>query len=230
MRDDVREKPDLRVFVNWRAARAHARKDKIVILTTTRRTLLLAAIVAASVGGPAAAEPDVVVDPFDMTPGDRIAALATDFDGDQREDVVELRVSENPDRPDAADLVITFGSGADGPLFKRSLGWRGAMYGTQPRLALGPQGSLLITFENTAIGRFRWSQTLTVAYRDDALYVAGYTFTAYDTVEPYELSCDANLFTGDGVRNGAAFQVEPRRVMLADWSAADAPAPCVPEP
>jgi hypothetical protein len=41
-------------------------------------------------------------------------------------------------------------------------------------------GQLPCTLRIQAIGRSRWEQTLTIAYRNDQFVVAGYTYSYYD--------------------------------------------------
>ena len=94
-------------------------------------------------------------------------------------------------RDAGADLYLYFGvdpnapEGATKPSFvKKNAAWVGGGAGTLPSLAVSDKGSLLIKSENDAIGRDRWTETLTVVRRNGALVVAGLTFTSRDTLEP----------------------------------------------
>lgn len=95
-----------------------------------------------------------------------------------------------------------------------------AMAGQEPGLAPLPGGSLAVTSRNESIGRNRWTQRLTLAWRDGAFRVAGFTYVAYDTLEPRAagpLTCDLNLFTGQGTVDGAAIRFQPARPTLREW-------------
>ena len=62
-----------------------------------------------------------------------------------------------------------------------------------------PNGSILITSHNDSIGRDRWEQKLTIAYRNFDFVVAGYTYSSYDTLDlDNTINCDFNVLTGKG--------------------------------
>ena len=114
---------------------------------------------------------------------------------------VSLLTSETS--PDAADLIIltdrrTDPSGAP-LLVARSIVFNGPMWGMSPTLAQAGNGSLLVSAEQTGIGRHAWNQTLTLAWRGDAFVVAGYTWSSYDRLDAGSVTCDVNLLTGDYV-------------------------------
>ncbi|KAF2992423.1 hypothetical protein OGR47_11245 [Methylocystis sp. MJC1] len=107
---------------------------------------------------------------------------------------------------------------------KKSVAWSGGMWGTRPSLETSAKGSLLIKSENTGVGRDRWTQTLTVVYRNKDFVVAGLTRESYDTLDPKAVhSCDLNFLSGKGKRDGKAIEVKTPAKKLADWSD-DAPA------
>lgn len=186
-----------------------------------------AALALVTASAPARAEEDDLA-PHEYEPGRQIAEIEADFDGDGLPDRAELVVGEDRYEGDGAHLIVTFGDGRATQTY-RYIAWRGAMYGTQPELSVTARGSLLVKAQNMAIGRFRWESILTIAWRDDAFYVAGYTFGAYDTIDLTNISCDVNLFTGAGLRNGEEIHIAPRRIALADWSEQNAPDACSPE-
>lgn len=54
--------------------------------------------------------------------------------------------------------------------------------------------------QNYGIGRNRWEQTLTLAYREGAFVLAGFTYNWYDSLDLENSgTCDVNLLTGKGV-------------------------------
>jgi hypothetical protein len=129
-------------------------------------------------------------------------------------------------RDSGADLHLYFGvdrnapEGTTKPSFvKKNAAWVGGGAGALPSLAVSDKDSLLIKSENEAIGRDRWSETLTVVRRNGALVVAGLTFTARDTLNPEGGgSCDLNFLTGKGTRNGKKVEFQAQTIPLADWS------------
>ena len=112
-------------------------------------------------------------------------------------------------------------------LYKPNLVWSGAMWGNMPSLSVTSSGSLQVLSQNQAIGRSRWSQKLTVAYRNNHFVVAGYTYDAYDTLDLNAgLNCDVNLLTGKGVKNKISFRIAKQNIKLADWTEESVPEPC----
>ncbi|WJY21450.1 hypothetical protein QTA57_17125 [Fontisubflavum oceani] len=103
--------------------------------------------------------------------------------------------------PDAADLVIypdRRTGDATGPLLlARAVAFNGSMWGTSPSLAQADNGSLLVHSEQSGIGRAPWFQTLTIAWRDDAFVVAGFSYATYDRLTARDFHCDLNILTGD---------------------------------
>lgn len=93
------------------------------------------------------------------------------------------------------------------------------MAGQAPSITALPNGSILITSHNDAIGRDRWEQKLTIAYRNFEFVVAGYTYTSYDTLDPDNTSdCDFNVLTGKGKRDGKPVAVAGQMIFLKDWN------------
>jgi hypothetical protein len=112
-------------------------------------------------------------------------------------------------------------------LVKKDAAWNGAMWGQRPSLETNAKGSLLIKSENTGVGRSRWSQTLTVVYRNRQFVVAGLTREAYDTLDPNVAhSCDLNFLAGKGKKDGKPVEIKSPAMKLADWSDGDLPKEC----
>lgn len=133
-----------------------------------------------------------------------------------------------------ADLYLYAGldhskleAGVEPTLVKKNAAWSGAMAGTRASLAASEKGSLLIKSANEGIGRGRWSQTLTVVYRNGAPIVAGLTREERDTLDlAAGGSCDLNFLTGEGTRSGKKITVRPLAVSLVDWSDDKLPKDC----
>ncbi len=105
--------------------------------------------------------------------------------------------------------------------------WRGAMYGQEPWMEANEHGSLKIYSENSAVGRNRWEQILTIAYRNGVFRVAGYTYSYYDTLDPdANGQCDVNLLTGKGVLNGKNFKTSLGALPVQDWTMDTRPPEC----
>ena len=91
--------------------------------------------------------------------------------------------------------------------------------GNEATITARPNGSILVSTTNGAEGQRHYEQKLTLAYRNFQFVVAGYTFTRSDDngVENF-MSCDLNVLTGKGKRDGAAFSVAPQFVTIEDWN------------
>ena len=156
-----------------------------------------------------------------VKPSDVVSVVTLDMNNDGSMDRAVLVNNTNPDET-AVDLLIYLGE--DGAhqmklaLNKPAIAWTGAMWGQLPSLESNNKDSLLIKSENSAIGRDRWSQTLTVAYRNNEFVVAGYTYNSYDTLDPKAgKSCDVNLLTGKGKKDGKAITVAKKSPLVKDW-------------
>ncbi len=150
--------------------------------------------------------------------------LATDLNGDKRAEVFTLQ--HNGDG--AADLSITDTGGRD--ILAQDIAWIGGI-GQEPELGLAPNGSVTLTSKNDSVGRSRWFLTLTIAWRDNAYRVAGYTYTWYDTLDLATYGvCDINLLTGRGLAKigdaaEQAVRVPRGAPAVTDWKEASFPLP-----
>ncbi len=95
-----------------------------------------------------------------------------------------------------ADLIIE--DTGTGRITARRVVWIGGA-GQEPELDRAPNGSVRLISMNESIGRNRWRQTLTIAYRQGAYMVAGFTYDWYDTLDLGAAGrCDLNLLNGKG--------------------------------
>lgn len=93
------------------------------------------------------------------------------------------------------------------------------MAGRAPSIAALENGSILITTHNDSVGRDRWEQKLTIAYRNFDFAVAGYTYASYDTLIPDNaVNCDFNVLTGKGTLNGEPIAITGELIFLKDWN------------
>lgn len=153
------------------------------------------------------------------------AELHGDFTGDGKTD----RAILHEDKLGEGLLHLTLSQGVEHTL--ENFVWIGGI-GQEPRLELTKHGSLLVISENSAIGRNRWEQVLTLAFRDGAMRVAGYTFRWYDTLNLDDIgTCDLNLLSGNGeITLGqddktTRITVQTRALPVTDWPE-DMPAEC----
>lgn len=93
------------------------------------------------------------------------------------------------------------------------------LYGQDPTIAALPSGSIAVHSENSGIGRDRWEQTLTLAYRNGAFVVAGFTYSHYDTLDPDNNgTCDYNVLSGKVSSGGKDRKAEVKTVAIGDWT------------
>ncbi len=163
-----------------------------------------------------------------INPANVLGVVIGDWNNDGGMDRAILVAPENEDHD--VGLYIYLHDDANGSqleIFKPNLVWSGAMWGSTPSLGVNSSGSLQVLSQNQAIGRHRWLQKLTIAYRNGHFLVAGYTYESYDTLDLNSgLSCDVNLLTGKGVKNKKAFKTNQINIKLADWSEHASPEEC----
>ncbi len=155
-----------------------------------------------------------------------LSAVAGDWNQDQRLDAAVLMKNK-----EVVELYIFLADKKNQlqtVLYKKDIVWMGSMEGTMPYLKPKKKGSsLLIMSENDSVGRHRWFQILTAAYRENTFMIGGYTYESRDTLEPDSIhSCDVNLFTGNGFRDKKAFKIVGQRIKLKDWSDENIPVEC----
>ncbi|CCM75234.1 hypothetical protein [Rhizobium mesoamericanum] len=145
----------------------------------------------------------------EIDPARIVEAATGDWDGDGRADLALLRLSLS------APNKIWGSTSADG------------VFGQEPSLKAAGKSSIAIHSQNSAIGRDRWDQTLTVAYRNKQFVVAGYTYNQYDTLDPNAGgTCDYNALTGKLQKNGKDIKAEPRVIPITQWNDETAQAVC----
>lgn len=135
-----------------------------------------------------------------------------------------------------ADLVILASDPDDRAgqplLVARNLVYAGSMGGQQPWLEVSERNSLLVRSEQIGIGRSPWEETLTLAWRDGDLLVAGWTQIGWDRLTASSFRCDWNLLTGDWqadetlqnddgevLREGSQTGRHAMRIPVTDWIA-----------
>ncbi len=164
--------------------------------------------------------------PQTASANERIFAVATgDWNQDGTADAAMLLLPED-DAPDhtlvvyIADRVtrrLRLAATAENFVW----GWPDTA-GQSPRLEAMANGSLAVHSQNEAIGRNRWAQKLTIAYRNGTFVVAGFTYAAYDTLSenPDEdaLECDLNVLTGEGLLDGEPIRFSTTWIPLDAWT------------
>lgn len=165
-------------------------------------------------------------------PADRIVAMAS---GDWNKDgSADLAVIATPgdDSGDDNGLYIYLAETNENRLtlalsLPNSVWGDLTMSGREPELAALANGSFTITTKNDSVGRDRWRQSLTVAYRNFDFIVAGYTYSSYDTLDPNaSAECDLNVLTGKGKTSGGPVSGQAQFALLKDWKDETARAIC----
>ncbi|TCR92832.1 hypothetical protein [Rhizobium sp. BK376] len=180
------------------------------------RNLIPAILLSLLTGGVAAAE--------DIAPERIIDAATGDWDKDGKTDMAML-VGPKEQGDDIA--IYIYLRDKDHDLLKLvttapAKVWGNAsldgMFGQDPSIKGMPNGSIAVHSENSGVGRDRWDQTLTLAYRNGAFIVAGYTYNYYDTLDPdHNGSCDYNVLTGKVTKDGKDTKAEPKTIKIEDW-------------
>lgn len=126
-----------------------------------------------------------------------VSYVEGDFDGDGERDYAALTPLGG--ESGLLSLGVSLSKGGDlfveQAIYDNNSDWAGV--GTE--LQVSEAGSLQIYSYNEAIGRNRWNQTVTFAYRNGQYMLAGYTYSYYDTLELDNFgSCDLNFLSGKG--------------------------------
>lgn len=153
------------------------------------------------------------------------------LDADWTEDGRRDRAVLIEDREESAADLLIYVSGDDGAMrldaMAPDIAWSGLAWGTLPEMTQNAAGSLQVIGKNEAIGRSRWRETTTIAWRGGQFVVAGFTFESYDTLDPgLTRQCDANFLAGRGLLDGVAFDVPAGGIPLEEWSPAHVPSEC----
>lgn len=180
---------------------------------TVRRRILKALWIAAGAlfcHAPPALANDVIID-----------AAMGDINGDGRQDLAILTLPTGKSSNDVGIAVYLRDPAL--PALKRTIllparFWGTSSAGQQPEITILENRSITVHTENMAFGREHWERTYTLAWRNAQLIVAGFTYTFNDTLDHDQAgSCDLNLLTGRGIRNGVQFATGSQRINLVDW-------------
>lgn len=86
-----------------------------------------------------------------------------------------------------------------------------------PELSKAPNGSLLISAGHYQ-SRSKYERTLTVSYRGGQYVVTGFTYSYWDAFDPKQSgSCDYNLLTRAGKRNGKPVRIKTGPIELSQF-------------
>lgn len=167
-----------------------------------------------------------MAEPLVISPHRVIDVVTADWNGDGDFDRAVLIEGDED-----ADLRIYLSNGGEEGMAlsvsRPGIAWRGAMWGTVPSLGLNAAGSLQVYSGNQSVGRNRWQETLTIAYRKGRFVVAGFTFESHDTLEPgLNKHCDVNYLAGVGLLDDVPFEVDSLPAEVTDWSPAMVPDQC----
>lgn len=150
-----------------------------------------------------------------------VDAAMGDIDGDGRQDLAILTLPTGKSRNDVG--IAVYLRDPTLPTLKRTIllparFWGTSSAGQQPQIAILENRSITVHTENMAFGRQHWERTYTLVWRNARMLVAGFTYTFNDTIDHDQAgSCDLNLLTGRGIRNGEQITTGRQRIDLADW-------------
>lgn len=150
-----------------------------------------------------------------------VDAAMGDIDGDGRQDLAILTLPTGKSRNDVG--IAVYLRDPTLPTLKRTIllparFWGTSSAGQQPQIAILENRSITVHTENMAFGREHWERTYTLVWRNARMLVAGFTYTFNDTIDHDQAgSCDLNLLTGRGIRNGEQITTGRQRIDLADW-------------
>lgn len=126
------------------------------------------------------------------------------------------------------DQILGEWNGYDRPGYENS--------DTEPELAALPNNSIRLFLPAKPVGSQRTNQTLTIAYRDGAFVVAGFSYESEDFLkENTKIGCDFNVLTGkgessrtkeDGTTSRLPVSVPGRVIPFANWSFATGLSAC----
>jgi hypothetical protein len=186
-------------------------------LPTTALCLLLAAGAAATPAAAADRIVDAVVGDWNKDGASDLAVLfVSSADGAEENDTGEIGIGIYL-RNTEHDLLVPATIVPDKVWGNAPAGDDG-IYGQEPSIKATASGSITVTTRNEGIGRDRWRQVLTLAFRDGGFVVAGFTYDYYDTLDPDRNgSCDLNLLSSKGVADGKPVTMEAKRITLQDW-------------
>lgn len=160
----------------------------------------------------------------EIFPADRIVAAASgDWDSDGNADLALIaRPAEGSDEDNGVFIYLA-NPGESRLELKVSAPnkiWGNlTMFGQEPAVAALANGSIKLTSQNSSVGRDRWSQNLTLAYRGGRFIVAGYTYSSYDTLDSDNArECDLNVLTGKGTANGKPITTTGAQISFEEWS------------
>ncbi len=123
---------------------------------------------------------------------------------------------------DTADLIIE--DTGTGRITAHDLVHSPDVPGRIASVDVAPNGSIRVLSMNESIGRNRWHQTLTIAFRNGDYRIAGLTFEYYDTLDMDVFGgCDLNFLNGKGfawhgTRKKTAITHDQQPVRMVDWT------------
>lgn len=128
-----------------------------------------------------------------------VSAASMNFDDDTYPDLAYLTSPEDQDE-DQLDLWIKLSTQAEYIKVENiTTDMNGGMYGMGTRLVVNELlGSLQIISFNDSVGRSRWEETVTLAFRNNSMVLAGYTYVLRDTLNGFNEKCDINALNKKG--------------------------------
>lgn len=170
-----------------------------------------------------------------VPPGAYLAALTGDWNADGNPDFALLMQGDDA----TATLVIRHGDGRqmEPVLTVPGVAFAGPMWGQSPGLEGRSDSSFAVTSGQSAVGRSPWEQQVTLAWRNGAWVVAGFTLSFYDRLDLSRHGrCDVNLLNGrwevvygpgeDAAERNLSGSDGPRAFPAGELTEAFQPEPC----
>lgn len=128
-----------------------------------------------------------------------VSSIILDLDGDKYADIAYLAL---PEKQAQEDLDLWVKLSTTDKYYKVeavAVNMNDGAFGMATELRINAAGSLQVVSYNDAIGRSRWEETVTLAFRNDTLTLAGYTYSQRDTLDLSYSTCDVNVLSRKGI-------------------------------
>lgn len=168
----------------------------------------------------------VGIRPITVRPENVLSVVTGDWNNDANFDRALLIANQDGE----ADLLIYLSEKDQSmklAINEQDFVWKGASWGTLPYLELGKNNALVVVSQNESIGRYRWTQKVTIVRQGADFVIEDYSYSSRDTLDLQNaLECKTDFFNGKTVKNGVSIQTKPRLIKASDWSAGYMPAEC----
>ncbi len=135
-----------------------------------------------------------------------VSAISLDMDSDNLLDLAYLANSENPSQENLTLWVKLSTQDTYYKVENLANDMNGGMFGMGTILKVNDLDSIQVNSMNDSVGRGRWDETITFAYRNDRFVFAGYTYFQRDTLDLSFSTCDVNVLSKKGIYESSVYQ------------------------